>query len=155
MEKNIGIGSILVVAIGLIVGLVMLNQASNDVNTVTNTRSVVNLSATTGALNVPVTITGYQGVQGTYTIINSTNDNFANSNISLGSSSTNGQKVLVLTALNGNYTNKAVLITATLEPTGYITESSGRALASLIIILAALGLLVFALYPTLKEKFGF
>lgn len=151
MEKNaLGIGALIVVFVAVIVGIALLQGAADNVSGASTEVSVVNLTMTAGALNVPTAVTGYQGVDGAYTVIQ-TNGTAANA--TLASASVSGNKVLQLTALDAaSAASKSVKITATLQPTGYIDDGATRSIAALIIIFAALAIAVVALTPVLRDK---
>jgi hypothetical protein len=152
MEK-FNLGMMIVIAFGIIIGLSLLTPISNNVNSLTSTQSVVNLTTTSGAINTPVTITGYQGVVGSYVIYNSSGTSIPNANMTLSSATVGGQKVLVLTTLVGPWNSTTVKINAALEPMGYLEDGASQTIALLIVIFASLGIAVFALYPIMKEKF--
>lgn len=147
------IGTLLLVAVGLIVGLVMLSAISNDINTVTTTAAVNNRTYTAGAVGTPTEITGYQEVQGTYVLSNSSGATGAIlvSNLTLASSVASGTKKLYLNTIDAKWAGKSINVTGTLEPYGYAGDSGSRAIVPLILIFSVIGLIVFALYPTIKS----
>ena len=148
MESKLGLGMLLVAAIAIIVGITLLETASNNVTGVVTEVSGVNVSATMGAVTVPVAVTGYQGIDGSYTVVF---QNATAANVTVASASSNGQKILYATPNDAGAATRVVKITGTLQPTGYIDDPAGRSIAGLIVIFGALAIAVVGLYPVVKE----
>ena len=154
-KGQIGVGSIVIVAIAIIVGLVLLQASSAPVATITDTVTNVNTSFTApGGLGQTVTLLGQANrnlivVNGTNgVVIPASNYTIRNYVVS------NGQLISTLEP-NGlttlGWQNKTILVTATTEPYGYDTNGGGRAIASLIIVFFALAIAVIALLIILKS----
>ena len=62
------------------------------------------------------------------------------------------KRVSYETATGSEYASRAVNVTYTYGPEGYIDSSGARSVAGLIAIIAALAIMVFALTPTMREK---
>ena len=153
------VGSLIVVAIALIVGAIFLQIIAQQVGTTTDTNLIINRTlATTGKNGTAVYITDFRALSdvivtnatGAYTLIQSGNYTVTNNVIYNGALAVrfniSADPVGLTTAMDWN-------ISATGQPTTYIDNAGGRALAGLIIIFFALGVLVVAIYPTLKAKF--
>lgn len=151
MEKGIGLGILVIVAVGLIFGLIVLTSIADQVNVATTTRTLTLFNTTGGAA-----LTQYQAINAGYKVVNSTGyADIPASNVTIIPSITGVQQTLKVNVIDPKWTGQPLLINGTVEPVGYVTDAGSRSVVSLIVIMAALALLVFSLLPTLKEKFGF
>lgn len=160
-KGQVAVGSLIVLAVGIIVGLVILTGGiTSPVGTLTNTQSWVNKTytapTTNGSANL-IEFTGYQALTNVVITNASSGDvipaaNYTITNYQVGT--TDGIVVSTLTANPGNsigWFGKSINITATVEPVGYDTNSGGRAIAGLIIVFAALALVVAAVGVVIKN----
>lgn len=147
------VGLLLMVALGLIVGLVLITPTADNIAQSTQTVTFSNYTVTTGTVAAPATLTGFQEVVGTYTIVNYTNAAVPpTGNVTMSSGIVNNVKVLRLVTTNASWANTRVVINATtIYPAGYIEDAGGRAIAPLVIIFGAIALAVVALLPSIKD----
>ncbi len=163
------VGLLILVAVAIILGASFLTPIAQYVGTATNTGQATNVSFTMPANGSTTDLTPC-GQKNTSAVViyNYTNDSDAtlpanpavrltgnNATISQAQSSTTGYLHSQVTTFGNavNYFGNAkVNVTCTFEPEGYITDSGGRAIASLVIVLFALGIAVIAIVPSLRSK---
>lgn len=157
-KGQIGIGTLVVVAIAVIVALTLLTGGITEgVGKVTDTTVLNNVTYTAPsgagvAINIP-----YQALKGTIIVTNATSGtvipttNYTITNYVVS----NGQLVTTLTATAGNslgWHGKSINVSASeVEPFGYDTSAGGRVMADLIIVFAALALFMVVLVPIVKN----
>jgi uncharacterized membrane protein len=154
-KGQVSIGSLIIVAVTLIVGVIFLVSIAQQVGTVTSTEDLQNVSLGTAVNGTTLYLSGYRLV-GSPVIVNSTNGAVVGSgNYTLTNNVVNNGAltVSVLPTLTATptYLNAQWNISGTAQPTTYIADSGGRALASLIVILFALAVLVVALVPSVRD----
>ena len=143
-------GCIIVVAVSIIVALVVFQVIASYVGTSTTTVSQVNNSRTAPTSGSCTDIQGFQEVIGTYQIVNGSSV-VPTSNVSVRNIvGVDGQLTASLCTHDPIYSNKLVNVTATYGPDGYISDSSGRSVTGLIVLLSALAIFVFAI-PNIRE----
>jgi len=144
------VGLILMAFVGIVVGVALFQGASTQVGEATSTSTIVNTTFTPGAVGTQNTFTDYKSftdvivVNATGTIV-ATNYSVANNQV------VNGALAVVVTTLDKTYNSTDWKISATAERTGYISDSGGRAIASLILVFMALAIAIIALEPTLRS----
>ncbi len=149
-----GTKNILMIFVGLIIAIVFLQSISNSVFNQTNTFTSDNETFTVGAINVSVSTTG-RDLVGTGTVDNfsvvSGKGNFTGLIISDGL--VNGTKTVILTANDTatNFVGNEVNVSYTYNPEGYLTSSSDRSIANLIVIFGTLAALVFVIVMLAKN----
>ena len=152
MEKQ-NIGALVILFIGIIFVFAMLPAISDGVDTLTTTRSDVNTSVVL-VQDVAVDIKG-QELIGAAVVKNSTADVTILSNVTVaeGLSATDGGKTIQVTLggdgygyLGENLSGQTVFVTYTYGADGYAQEAGTRGIASLIMVLTALGLLGFVVF---------
>lgn len=147
------VGLMLLIAIGVIIGLTMLQPIASNVASTSTTYAVANQSVITPANGAYVALTG-SAVVGTPTVVNASSPTLITTGYTIGSRVVNDKKTLVFTNNNASSVGSVLNISYTYEPDGYITDAAGRSVTSLIVILAGLAVLVFAMLPAIREKFG-
>lgn len=150
------VGAIIVIAVTLIVGVILFQVIAQQVGSTTNTITVANESTGVAASTTPQYITSYRALNNVIFFnatgdvpIPSTNYTLTNNVIdpTTGGISVNLTRAAVVPQYNGIWT-----FDATAQPTTYIPESGGRAVAALIVIFFALAIAIVALSPTVKGK---
>ncbi len=151
-QMNLGI---LVVFIGVIVALVIYTAISTQVGVITTTIDPVNVTYTAPAAGATIDLNG-QELIGTPVVTNETGGVIvvANYTIAEGISSTTSQKsILFTTDADSEIGGQTINVSVEYGGEGYIASSSGRSIALLIPIFAALAIVVFALSETARDKF--
>jgi len=152
--QELGIGIILLTFVAILVGVILFQAIAQQVGSSVTTGAFYN--TTIGTLNAgdSYVFTDYKLLDGV-TVTNSTdgvlvpatNYTITNNYIS------NGALSVLFTLNAGEFDGESFNVSATTaHPTGYISDSGGRALANLIPIMFALALAVVALVPTLRSK---
>lgn len=155
MEYNNRVGVFFVVFISVIVGLSLMGVIANNTNQVTSTAYLGNYTVTAGAVNASVNVIGQTALANI--VITNRSDGAVISTTHISNDIVNGQAVVRM-RLNDTlkaYAGQGVNVSYTYEPTGYLRDSGSRAVTSLILIFFCLAIAFVALYPTLKEKFGY
>jgi|ETNvirnome_2_300_1030623.scaffolds.fasta_scaffold06554_2 membrane protein insertase Oxa1/YidC/SpoIIIJ len=151
--QEIGIGIFLVVFITLIVGLALYSAATSLVGSSVTTASIVNQSVTLPSPNTTLNLNG-QAIVGTVTVTNTSDGvDLTAQYVSNNSQIVNGLLTATLWANDSSLqAGNAAVASYTYEPDGYISSASGRSIALLIPIFAALALVVVALSPTMRSN---
>ena len=161
-QEGVGFGSILIVFMAIIVGVVLFQVIAQEVGNSTNTIEVVNESLTV-AVNDTAQFLNYRALS-SVVVINATDaTGLSTDNASvLGSGNytvannvinpTSGALAVSITPTATEAYKSVWRVSATAQPTTYIAESGGRAMAALIVIFFALAIAVVALEPTLRGK---
>ncbi len=151
-KGQLEMGSIIMVAITLIVGVILLAASAQNLHPTLNTIDINNESFT-GTLNERVAISG-QAVTDTMIVILVNDSVF----ITTGNYTVESNQILngALTAtinVTTSYIDGAELnISYTMQPDGYSTSGGARSVAGIIIILFAVSIAVVALMPTVGSK---
>jgi hypothetical protein len=157
-NNNFEFGGLIIAFIGIVVGLAIFSGSIvPNVSSVTQTIQVTNASFTAGSLGTLTSLSGtwgsFQSVSsGSFTAINKT------SGVILSSGNyTITNKVVSNGVLDSfinfsavGYAGQVVNITFIGEPRGYISDSGGRAVMSMIIIFLALAIAVIAMVPAFE-----
>lgn len=154
---QVNVGMIIVVAVSLIVGAILLTAVAQQVGESTNTVAIENRSLDTIAAGTAQYLTDIKSISDVK-IFNATGDvEVPSSNYTVTNNvidpTTGGLCVNVtpiVTGLNNTWSG-AWTIDGTAQPLGYVTDSGGRAVAGLIVILFALAIAVIALSPTIRS----
>ena len=150
-RKGQSMGSIIMVFIVAIVGITLMIAAAQDVGGAVNSISETNLTITSGAVGVAQDIQG-QSLLSTPVVTNATallnSTDFTMEELV---STTTGVLTISFTPLESQAASQTINITYDYGDDGYIDDSGGRALASLIIIFFGLAIAVIALEPTLRS----
>jgi len=158
-----GWGMLVIVAITLIVGVILVQVVAQQIGSATDTNLIINRTlATTGLNGSAVYINDYRHLEDVVMtnatgatsakIITSGNYTVTNNVIN---PTTGGLSVRINISVDPETVDDVDWnMSATGQPLTYIDNSGGRALAGMIVIFFALGVLVVALYPTLRQKFA-
>lgn len=143
--------------LGIMVAVVLLESAANPVNTATSSRIYNNQSITLSGVGINnVTLEG-KNFEGTPVVSGMKNFTtwgiFTATNYTIYQITENGKQVVKIGVLS-NSTGLAyntVNVTYTFQPYGYVSESGGRTITTLILVTAALGILVFVVVGMWKK----
>lgn len=150
-----GVGGFLIMFIGIIVALTLISGGiTKNVANVVNTETVVNASVTLPANTSSLTLSG-QAVSsvilinetgGDGTVVPASNYTVTNYDVSTGT-------IRAKLVTNGNtpWQGQKVNISYVYEPLGYAKEASTRAITSLILVFAALGVISFVLWKIYND----
>jgi len=150
-KGQMGMGSIILLFIGVIVAFALLPSIANGVDTMVSTRNAVNSSVTLSTVGVAVDMTGMELI-GDATVLNATTGETLASNVTVAEGLSDGQKTIQITlggdgTIEGhNYTDNAVFVTYEYGADGYADDAGTRGIANTIVIFSALGLLGFVVY---------
>lgn len=154
-KGEIGLGVILIMFIGVLVGIVLLPAIADNIGTTRNIVTADNSTYTAGAVSVAIDLTG-QELFGTPVVTNYTGGEIvptANYTLDEGISATTGLKTVRYTSgAITEYAGQLINISYQYGMDGYIDSGGGRSIALLVVIFAALGIAIVALYPTLKDN---
>jgi len=157
-QTDIGIGTIMIVFIAVLVGIIFVQAIAQEVGSSINTVTVANDSLGTASNSTTVYLTSYRYISSVVitnesngAVVPSTNYTVTNNVID---PTTGGLSVSVLpqSPASLGLSGWEWEISGTAQPVTYIAESGGRTMASLIVIMFALAIAVVALTPTLKSK---
>ena len=154
-KGQIGVGTILIVFISILVGVILFTAISQQVGTAINTVAIANQTLGTASNATTVYLTNMRAISsvvivnasglvigaGNYTV---TNNVVYNGDLTVS--------VLPTSPADGGLTGYEWNISGTSQPTTYIPGSGGRAVAGLIAIFFAIAIIVVALSPTLNSK---
>lgn len=150
-EINNKLGMAIMIFIAVLVGLILLQASAVSVGEVTNTISVVNQSITTAANGLAVNLQGREVsdviIRNSSVLFNTVNYSTLNNRIVNGAFGT-----AQLQTDNAFMASQSVNASYTYEPFGYIDDSGGRSVASLILIFFALIILIVSILPAIKER---
>jgi len=156
-KGQVELGAILLTFVIVIVGIALFIASAQQVGDVTNTINVVNesVSSTNGTSLALLPLLQGKFVTD-FVALNGSNDVL----ISSGNYTILQNQVIngVETALINVTASQAGLqlqnwnVSYTSQPTTYITNSGGRALANIIVVFFALAIAIVTLFPTLRNK---
>jgi hypothetical protein len=158
MEKDKQIGLLIMTAVVVIVGLILLQGAAQNVGEATNTVAVANQSLTGVAVNGTAQYITNCRAMSDVVVWNATGDvEVASGNYTVTNNVVyNG--VVATRIVPGVSATPALgykvgtwKIDGTCQPTGYIDDGGGRAVAGIIIVFFGLLIAIIALYPAMKE----
>lgn len=155
-KGQINIGVLILGAIAVIVCLIILQQVASNVaqTTGSNGVSTVSQGQYTGVLNTNVELVGQELVTLT-SVTNRTGGNAIpalNYTVSECVRASNSLKGICYKSLAAGESSGPVNITYTYYPAGYADDAGSRAIAAIIILLAAIGIAVILL-PNVRELF--
>lgn len=144
------LGIIIVITIGILLSTALFGDIGNNIGTLSKTFTITNRTFTTATVGAYVDLIG-QELIGTAIVVNASNGaQNANVTVEEGISPSTGYKRIRMKTNDATWANKQVNVSYTYGAEGYIEDSSGRAIAVLITIFAALLIMVVALYPVIK-----
>ncbi len=149
--------AIFTVFVGAIIAIVFLASIADSVFVQTNTFTVTNETVTAPATNNSLALTGRELVSGTTPITtNSSNGTSANlqlEGVIVETTIINGIETVALriNQTGDSFAGTPINVTYDFQPGGYLSSSSDRAIAALIVIFGALGALIFVLIVFIKD----
>ncbi|MFP4457172.1 MAG: hypothetical protein ACLFPS_05875 [Clostridia bacterium] len=154
-QAQIGIGALIVLAITLIIGAIFVQVVAQEVGGSTSTIAVANQSETLAANGESIYIEEYKHLTDVVILDASDNSTIAEGNYTVTNNvinpTTNALSVKVTTD-DAEFASNAVRVSGTAQPLDYISDSGGRAMANLIIILFALSIAIVALIPSVRSE---
>lgn len=155
-KGEINVGTVIVIAILAIVGLILLTASAQYVGDVTNTVDVVNETMVSSNGTTLALIAQFQGKYVTdVEIYNSTDDLI----IGVGNYTIYQNQVIngvetagINVSADVIYQGQAWNASYTFQPTTYDTSGGGRAVAGLIVIFFAIAIAIVMLVPTLRSQ---
>lgn len=150
-QTNVGLGLIITMFIAVLVGVIFFQVIAQTVGESTNTITIENESIDT-VVSGEVQYMDYKALSDvviyneTGGIVPDTNYVVTNNVINDGELS-----VSILPDTTATY-ESAWQVSATAQPTTYISDSGARSVAGLIVIMFALAIAIVAISPTLKSK---
>lgn len=153
-KAQASVGLIVIVAITLIVGVILFQAVAQQVGNSTNLVYLTNYSM--GTINNGSTyyFADYKSLSdvsvyntSSATVIEAGNYTVTNNVINPST----GALTASLKPLPNYMTSRTLSINATAQPTGYISDSGGRAIAGIIILLFAIAVAIVAISPTLRS----
>ena len=154
-KGEVGVGTLVLLAVVLIVGVIFFQTIAQSIGTSTNTVTLANESFTFAAESGSVYLTDYRAVSdvviynATGTLVPAANYTVTNNVVYNGALA-----VQIDTGVVSDYANDSSNISATAQPLTYIADSGSRAMANLIIIFFAILLIGIALQPVIESKFS-
>lgn len=150
-KGQLNIGWLIVVAATIIVGLVLLDPISSFVSRGSQSIVVVNQTATAPTKGSYTDLTGTQELFGTYTIRNNTGDSIGTNNISLVEIiGTDGSKTVAIYNNDATQNSKAINLSYTYGPEGYIDDSGGRTVSGLIVLFFGIAIFIVSI-PSVRN----
>ncbi len=161
MDKNaVGVGSIIVLAIAMIVGAILLQASAQNVGSMSNTVTPANVSLSTVVNDTAQYITTYRALSGVV-IFNETNgtagfvgDVVGSGNYTVTNNVVNNGAlaVRILPDANSDVKSAWVVSATSAQPLTYSDDSASRNVAALIIILMALAMVAVAVGAGIKGE---
>jgi len=160
-KGEVKVGMIIIVAITLIVGIIFFRVIAQQVGETTNTWAIENqsLGAVTNITvgGTPLYMTNCRAMSGVIVFNATENVAVPSTNYSVANNVVYNGALAVAVSPEADfdlgYNTGIWTIDGTCQPTTYIADSGGRAIAKLIAIFFALAVLVVALVPTLRNEF--
>lgn len=153
-KGQVKIGFIIVSVVAILVGLALYSGTfAENIGTMTKTSATINKSFTMPAVgsSSELTMCGQKAL--TYSIVNATDHiNIPTTNYTITQSTgVDGYLTAKVTTAAGGFGSKAVNVTCTYEPKGYITDSGSRGIVAIIAIFMAI-LIMIAAMPNIRDK---
>lgn len=158
MEYDKNIGLLIMTAVVVIVGLILLQGAAQNVGEATNTVAVANQSLSGVAVNDTAQyITNCRAISDVVVwnatgnvVVGAGNYTVTNNVVYNGVIATRIVPTVSATPALG-YKVGVWTVQGTCQPTGYIDDGGSRAIAGIIIVFFGLLIAIIALYPAMKE----
>ena len=152
-----GIGVIIVIAITIILGAIFLQAIAQSVGDSTNTIVIANESLATVANNTAQYL-DYRALS-SVVVYNATSDTLMDpTNYTVTNNFVNPTTGALSVRIVPHYAATTYIsaweVSGVAQPTTYIADSGGRAMASLIVIMFALAVLAVVIGPVVKESMG-
>jgi len=156
-ELNI-VGLLIITAVLLIVGAIFFQATAQEIGKATNTEAISNQSLGTLTNGTTLYVTNCKALSDVVIwnatgdqVVASTNYTVANNVVYNGALAVSVSPQ-VTTEYVSAWNKGTATIDGTCQPLTYISDSGGRAMASLILVMFGLLLVVIAMTPTLREK---
>ncbi len=146
--------AILAVFIGAIIALTFMSPIADSIFGSTNTLTVTNLTVTAPAATSPNSTLDLRGreVIGSVIAVNNSGTVIIGTNFSFADGfASNGLRTVRITTTSAEFAGQGLNLTYTYKPDGYQNDSAARASTLLILIMAALGLVVFVIVVFVKQ----
>ena len=152
------VGLLIVIAITIILGAIFLQAIAQTVGESTNTIAIANESLTTVA-NGTAQYLDYRALS-SVVVYNATSDTLMDaSNYTVTNNFVNPTTGALSVRIVPHYAATTYIsaweVSGTAQPTTYIADSGGRAMAALIVVMFALAVLAAVIAPVVKESMGF
>ncbi len=145
--------AIFIVFLGAIIAATLLATIATSTIGETTTITITNASVTSAAVNATLDVRGRQLLT-TVAIINTSGTDLTGVGASLQTGTGSNGLLSVQLLLNdtaSSHAAKAINISYTANPDGYISDTGGRAITNLIPLFAALAILVFVIVVFIKN----
>ena len=154
LQLGIIMGVFIIALVGVVLFQITAQETSKSTDTIHNVNQTITLSTVGATTNLDgkAVVSGSVLVsndteEGAVSIVPSTNYTIANNQI------VNGVLTATITpTVNSPWAEESVNITYEYQPTGYITDGGGRAIADLIPLFFILGIVILLLLPVMKAK---
>jgi len=160
-KAELGVGTMIIMFIGIIVALVLLTASAGEVGKSTSTDVLSNGLYTAPASGSCIDLKG-QELLSAATVTNRTSGTAKTVNFTIaeGISTVDGLKRIRFCTTGASagggdaWSGLAFNVSYTYGPEGYADDSGARSILGIVILLAAIAVVVFVVYPAVKEKFG-
>ena len=157
-KGQMAVGGIIITAITVILGAIFLQAIAQSAGDSINTVAVANESLAS-VVNNTAQYLDYRALS-SVVVYNATSDTLMDSsNYTVTNNFVNPTTGALSVRIVPHFASAAYVsaweVSGTAQPTTYIAESGGRAMASLIIVMFALAVLAVVLAPVVKESMNF
>lgn len=152
-KGQVGLGTIIILFVAVVVGVILFTTIAQQVGTTTNTVTLANSSFTSASEGSSAYLTNYRSISGaviynaTGTLVPAANYTITNNVVHNG-----GLAIEITTGAVNAYANDTWNISGTAQPLTYIPNSGGRTMATLIVLFFAFAVAATALYPVYGDK---
>ncbi len=138
---------------GAIIATVLIGPIADSIFPTANSITYVNQSFTVGANGTSTAIDG-RDLVGVGVIFNATGTLINSDNVTVEDAilNTTGLKSVIVTVNNDTFADQTLNFSYTFNPDGFIGNSGGRAIISLVILFAALGTVVFVIVTLWRNE---
>jgi hypothetical protein len=154
-KGQVGLGTILMVFITVVVGVILLIAAAQELGKSTNTDSIALYSIGTQTNGTTYYFADYKHLSSVTVYGNGTANpvllSAGNYTITNNVINPTGGAISASLLPTSEYTGTVWQINATAQPLGYVPDGGSRSIVSLIVILFALAVAIVALEPTLRS----
>ena len=152
MKESNYLGMIFIMFIAAIVGLTFLGSVADLITSETQTATITNQSFVFPANQSTITLTG----QAAYNVIvrNQSGYLYGSTNYTVTNyvNVTSGTPSVTLKGLSTTLNGSDVYVSYAYEPVGYITDTSARTIAGLVILFFVIAIVISVLVPSFREK---
>ena len=143
---------IFMIFIGVIITAVFMVSIADQASLLTSTSTITNGTFTSAAVNNTVTLPGRANIT-VVTVVNASDATNWTANFSVNTTNSAGVLGIFLAtndATGAGFPAESINVSYGYEPQGYIRESAGRNMASLIVLFGALAIVVFVIVVIFK-----